>query len=102
MNRIVETPNGFKCIVDGVHFGTWSSRAEAKAGMATEVQRASDAAKATRRPSVQLYEIVQTSQEPPRFAFVMANGTSTQGGFQTFEQAETKARLIATIEEMLA
>ena len=44
MNRIVETPDGFDCIVNGVQFGTWRSRAEAKAGMATEVQRASKVA----------------------------------------------------------
>ena len=55
-----------------------------------------------RRPSPRTYEIVQTSQEPPRFAYVMADGRSAQSGFQTFEQAEIKARLIATIEEMLA
>ena len=42
MNRIVETPDGFDCIVNELQFGTWRSRAEAKAGMATEVQRAAD------------------------------------------------------------
>ena len=48
------------------------------------------------------YWIVQTSPEPPRFAYVMDDGRSAQSGFQTYEQAETKARFIATIKERLA
>ena len=38
-----------------------------------------------------LYEIVQTSQEPPRFAYVMADGRSTAAGYQTIAQAHEVA-----------
>ena len=40
MNRVIETADGFDCIVDGKQFGTWRSRREASAGMATEIGRA--------------------------------------------------------------
>ena len=39
MNSIIETKDGFDCIVSGVQYGTWRSRAEASAGMATEIAR---------------------------------------------------------------
>ena len=54
------------------------------------------------RPATTPYEIVQTSQVPPRFEFVMANGKSTQGEFHTRQQAEATAMLVALFEEMLA
>lgn len=40
VTRIIETPHGFDTIVNGQTFGTWRSRAEAKAGMQVEEQRA--------------------------------------------------------------
>ena len=43
MNRIIETPAGFDCIVNGQQFGTWRSRAEAHGGMQVEVRRAEKA-----------------------------------------------------------
>ena len=39
MNRVIETQDGFDCIVEGQRFGSWRSRAEAAAGMVTEVAR---------------------------------------------------------------
>ena len=45
----------------------------------------------TRRPAAQPYEIVQTSQEPPRFAFVMPDGRSTAANYQTIAQAHEAA-----------
>lgn len=40
MDRVIETPDGFDCIVQGKRFGTWRSRGEARAGMETEQRRA--------------------------------------------------------------
>lgn len=40
MDRIVETQDGYDCIVGGVRYGTWRSKGEAAAGMATERTRA--------------------------------------------------------------
>ncbi len=42
MDRIIETAEGYNCIVNGRIFGTWRSRAEAVAGMATEQRRATE------------------------------------------------------------
>ena len=44
MDRIIETADGFDCIVGGNRFGTWRSRREATAGMATEKRRLRDKA----------------------------------------------------------
>jgi len=39
MDRVIETMDGFDCIVDGETFGTWRSRREAEAGMKVEQDR---------------------------------------------------------------
>ena len=48
-----------------------------------------------RRPAALPYEIVQTSQEPTRFAFVMTDGVSSGGGYRTYAEAESRAETIA-------
>jgi hypothetical protein len=40
MSRIIERPEGFYCIVNGVEHGAWRSKGEAKAGLETELRRA--------------------------------------------------------------
>jgi hypothetical protein len=42
-DRVVETASGFDCIVAGRQFGTWATRAMARAGMAVEQRRAAAA-----------------------------------------------------------
>jgi hypothetical protein len=39
MGTVIETQHGFDCIVGGKRYGTWRSRGEANAGMATEEAR---------------------------------------------------------------
>ena len=39
MDRIISVQDGFDCIVGNRQFGTWRSRGEAAAGMATEQRR---------------------------------------------------------------
>jgi hypothetical protein len=43
-DRIVETEDGWCCIVNGQSFGTWMTRALAKAGMEVEQRRAAERA----------------------------------------------------------
>ena len=38
---IKEMPEGFYAVIDGVWYGVWRSRAEAKAGLQVELRRAS-------------------------------------------------------------
>lgn len=40
MDRVVETTDGFDCIVEGRRFGTWATRPLARAGMKVEQERA--------------------------------------------------------------
>lgn len=47
MDRLIETPDGFDCIVDGQRFGTWRSKGEAQAGLQTEQTRLANRIKAT-------------------------------------------------------
>ena len=41
MDRIIETEQGYDCVVEDRRFGTWATRAAAVAGMAVEQDRAS-------------------------------------------------------------
>ena len=40
MDRVIETPDGFDCIVGGRQFGTWATRAMARGAMRVEQDRA--------------------------------------------------------------
>lgn len=48
-DRVIETPDGFDCIVGGQQFGTWGARAIARAGMAVEQRRAASRGAAAAR-----------------------------------------------------
>ena len=39
MTRIIETPVGFDFVLNGERHGTWRSKAEAKGGLAVEIER---------------------------------------------------------------
>lgn len=39
-DRVIETPDGFDCIVAGRQFGTWRTSARARAAMRVEQKRA--------------------------------------------------------------
>lgn len=41
-DHIIETEDGFDCIVRNRRFGTWRSHAEARGGMQTEQRRAAE------------------------------------------------------------